>query len=128
LCCNFSISGKVVQGNKIGRSIGFPTANIKIDNQWKILPADGVYAVKVYLNKDQYYAMLNVGKRPTISDNRTTIEVYIFDFSADIYGADIKVEFVKRIRDEKIFNDLNTLKSQLKIDAINCKQIFNLLR
>ena len=128
LCCNFSISGKVVQGNKIGRSIGFPTANIKIDNQWKILPADGVYAVKVYLNNDQYYAMLNIGKRPTIADKRNAIEVYIFDFSADIYGADIKVEFVKRIRDEKRFNDLGSLKSQLKIDAINCKQVFNLSR
>ena len=128
LCCNFSISGKVIQGNKIGSSIGFPTANIKIDSQWKILPADGVYAVKVDINSNQYYAMLNIGKRPTIADNRSTIEVYIFDFSADIYGTDIKVEFVKRIRDEKKFNDLEALKSQLKIDAINCKQIFNLLR
>ena len=128
LCCNFSILGKVVSGNKIGSSIGFPTANIKIDNQWKILPADGVYAVKVYLNNAQHYAMLNIGKRPTITDNRSAIEVYIFDFSADIYGTDIKVEFVKRIRDEKKFNDLEALKSQLKIDAINCKQIFNLLR
>ena len=128
LCCNFSISGKVIQGNKIGSSIGFPTANIKIDNQWKILPADGVYAVKVDINNNQYYAMLNIGKRPTIADNRSTIEVCIFDFSADIYGTDIKVEFVKRIRDEKKFNDLEALKAQLKIDAINCKQIFNLLR
>ena len=128
LCYDFSVSGKVVQGNKIGSSIGFPTANIKIDNKWKILPADGVYAVKVYLNHNQYYAMLNIGKRPTIADKRNAIEVYIFDFSADIYGADIKVEFVKRIRDEKRFNDLESLKSQLKIDAINCKQVFNLLR
>ena len=128
LCCDFSVSGKVVQGNKIGSSIGFPTANIKIDNKWKILPADGVYAVKVYLNNNQYYAMLNIGKRPTISDKRNAIEVYIFDFSADIYGANIKVKFVKRIRDEKRFNDLGSLKSQLKIDAINCKQVFNLLR
>ena len=127
LCCNFSISGKVVQGNKIGSSIGFPTANIKIDNQWKILPADGVYAVKVDINNNQYYAMLNIGKRPTIADTSNTIEVYIFDFSSDIYGADIKVDFIQRIRDEKKFNDLEALKSQLKVDAINCKQIFNLL-
>ena len=128
LCHDFSISGKIVKGNKIGSSIGFPTANIKIDNKWKVLPRDGVYAVKVFLDNEQLYAMLNIGKRPTISDNTSVIEVYIFDFSADIYDAKIKVEFVKRIRDEKKFNDLEALKSQLKIDAINCKQIFNLLR
>jgi riboflavin kinase/FMN adenylyltransferase len=70
--------------------------------------------------------MLNIGERPTILDDRHVIEVYIFDFSADIYGADITIEFVEKIRDEKKFNDIGVLKSQLKIDAINCKQIFKL--
>ncbi|MDC0249581.1 bifunctional riboflavin kinase/FAD synthetase [Flavobacteriales bacterium] len=128
LCYDFSISGKIVEGNKIGSSIGFPTANIKIYEKCKVLPKDGVYAVKVYLNNNQHYAMLNIGERPTIGDNISAIEVYIFNFSTDIYGAHIKVEFVKRIREERRFDDLEALRSQLRIDAINCKQIFSLLR
>jgi riboflavin kinase/FMN adenylyltransferase len=70
--------------------------------------------------------MLNIGKRPTISDNQHAIEVYIFDFSADIYGADIKVEFIKRIRDEKQFDNLELLKNQLQVDENNCRTFFRI--
>ena len=128
LCFYFSISGKVIEGNKMGSSIGFPTANIQINNKWKILPKDGVYAVKVFIKNVQYYGMLNIGNRPTISDLKHVIEVHLFNFSSNIYNEEIKVEFIERIRGEKKFSDLDKLKSQLKIDAINCKKIFHLLR
>ena len=126
LSANFSITGKVVQGNKIGSSIGYPTANIEIENQWKILPKNGVYAVKILLKNQQYFGMLNLGNRPSISDDSFAIEVHLFDFNATIYNEELKIEFIQRIRDEKHFLDLEKLKSQLKIDEINCKQIFNL--
>ena len=126
LSANFSITGKVVQGNKIGSSIGYPTANIEIENQWKILPKNGVYAVKILLKNQQYFGMLNLGNRPSISDDSFAIEVHLFDFNATIYNEELKIEFIQRIRDEQQFSDLEKLKSQLKIDAINCKQIFNL--
>ena len=123
---SYPINGKVVKGNARGRTIGFPTANILVENKWKLIPADGVYAVKVKLDEKQFYGMLNIGERPTLSDNEHRIEVHIFDFSGDIYGADIKVEFVKRIRDEKQFDNLELLKKQLRIDESNCKKVFRI--
>jgi len=123
---SYPINGKVVKGNARGRTIGFPTANILVENKWKLIPADGVYAVKVKLGGKQFYGMLNMGKRPTLSDNEHRIEVHIFDFSADIYGADIKVEFIKRIREEKQFDNLELLRKQLQIDENNCKKFFRI--
>lgn len=128
LSSSFSINGKVVQGKKIGSSIGFPTANIKIDDRWKILPKDGVYAVKVCVQKNQYFGMLNLGTRPSISDNTFVVEVHIFDFADSIYNMQIEIEFIDRIRAERKFLNLNQLEKQLKIDEVNCKKIFNLLR
>ena len=123
---SYPINGKVVKGNARGRKIGFPTANILVENKWKLIPADGVYAVKVKLDKKQFFGMLNIGERPTLSDNEHRIEVHIFDFSSDIYGADIKVEFIKRIREEKQFGNLELLKKQLKMDENNCKKFFRI--
>ena len=123
---SYPINGKVIKGNARGRTIGFPTANILVENKWKLIPADGVYAVKVKLGGKQFYGMLNMGKRPTLSDNEHRIEVHIFDFSADIYGADIKVEFIKRIREEKQFDNLELLRKQLQIDENNCKKFFRI--
>lgn len=128
LDANYSISGQVVEGNKIGSKIGFPTANISVLGEWKILPRDGVYAVKVFVKEQHYFGMLNIGVRPSISDESFVMEVHIFDFNCDIYNERLKIEFVERVRDEKLFSDLRQLKSQLKIDAINCKEIFNLMR
>jgi len=123
----YSINGKVVKGNKVGRTIGYPTANILVENKWKLIPADGVYAVKVQLAGKQYFGMLNIGERPTIADDKHVIEVHIFGFSADVYGSKIKVELVKRIRDEKQFDKLEHLKNQLQVDANNCKRYFGIL-
>ena len=128
LSANFSITGKVVQGNKIGSSIGYPTANIEIENQWKILPKNGVYAVKILLKNQQYFGMLNLGNRPSISDDSFAIEVHLFDFNATIYNEELKIEFIQRIRDEKKFESLEKLKFQLLIDSNNCKKVLSLLR
>jgi riboflavin kinase/FMN adenylyltransferase len=123
----YLLTGKVVKGNEIGRTISYPTANIALENKWKLIPADGVYAVKVVVGEMLYYGMLNIGNRPTISDGDRVIEVHVFNFSADIYGADIRVEFVKRVRDEKQFDSLGALKSQLKIDENKCRRYLGLL-
>ena len=128
LSSNFSLQGRVVEGNKIGTSIGFPTANITVENQWKILPKNGVYAIKAFVDNKRYHGMLNLGNRPSISDNSFSIEAHLFEFNTMIYNREVKIEFIERIRDEKQFPDLEKLTSQLKIDEINCKQIFNLLR
>ncbi len=112
----YSINGKVVRGNGIGRKINFPTANIQINEPKKLLPKNGVYAVKVILNKKTYLGMLNIGYKPTIENKKKTIEVNIFKFSKDIYNNKISIVFIKRIRNEKKFKNLNELKKQLIID------------
>ena len=112
----YSINGKVVRGNGIGRKINFPTANIQINEPKKLLPKNGVYAVKVILNKKTYLGMLNIGYKPTIENKKKTIEVNIFKFSKDIYNNKISINFIKRIRNEKKFKNLNELKKQLIID------------
>jgi riboflavin kinase/FMN adenylyltransferase len=114
---NFTLSGKVNHGNKIGREIGFPTANLLIEESYKITPGNGVYAVKVWIDNNAYYAMLNIGYRPTFnSESSVKIEVHIFDFDKDIYDKTIKIEFIDRIRDEKKFNNAEELKIQLNMD------------
>lgn len=121
----YFINGIVVKGDKIGREIGFPTANIKPDETYKLIPKKGVYAVKVIVNKKEYEGMLNIGIRPTLKGINETIEVNIFDFDEEIYGQKIQVKFYERIRDEQPFEDLNELKNQLNIDKSKTIQIFS---
>lgn len=126
LSYNFQISGTVIEGNKLGRTIGFPTANIKPIDKYKLIPGLGVYAVRVTVNKTILFGMLNVGNRPTVEKTEnTTIEVHIFDFNDDIYEQQISIEFVKRIRDEKKFENTTELQGQLDFDKINCRAIFD---
>ena len=120
---DFFINGEVVKGNGIGKTIGFPTANILIKNKWKLLPCDGVYAVKLNINDRFFKGMMNIGQKPTVDGKGKSLEVHIFDFSNDIYGKAIKVKFIKRIRDEKKFEDLQGLKKQLVIDKNRVIQI-----
>ncbi len=123
---DYSIDGQVVDGNKIGRSIGFPTANIKINDLYKLKPKVGVYAVDVLLNNIVYRGMLNIGYRPTLEQKeiKKTIEVHIFDFDDNIYEKEIRVVFKKKIRSEKKFNNVNELKAQLEIDKEITKDYF----
>ena len=122
---DYSISGKVVYGNRIGRTIGFPTANIDQEDEYKLISAVGVYACKVdYLGRI-YKGMGNIGYRPTIDIGKLTIEVNIFDFDEEIYGERIIIYFIERIRDEKKFENLSALRVQLTRDRARVLEILN---
>ena len=114
---DYSLHGVVVAGNRLGRTIGFPTANMQMYEPLKLVPGNGVYYVKVETLGRELYGMCNVGCRPTVSSgNHRTIETHIFDFDEDIYGLDIKVTFMEKIRDEVKFESLEALRSQLEKD------------
>lgn len=113
----YGLKGVVVSGQKVGRTIGFPTANMELYDPLKIVPADGVYSVFVEVLDRVYIGICNIGTRPTTGDHKDrTIETHILDFNEDIYGLDIKIEFVGKIRNEQKFSSLNMLKEQLLKD------------
>ena len=112
----YPLTGQVVYGNKIGRTLGFPTANLKPEDSRKIIPPMGVYAGWVKHEFSWYKTMINIGIRPTLDLENVTIEAHIFDFSRDIYGHNISFHFQTRIRDEMRFSSLNTLENQLQKD------------
>jgi riboflavin kinase/FMN adenylyltransferase len=118
---NYLLSGKVVKGKQIGKSLGFPTANIKVDNDYKLIPLKGVYAVQVEIDGAVHKGMLNIGVRPTFeTDQSVSIEVNIFDFDNDLYGKIVKIIFAERIREEKTFESSGDLITQLRKDKVNC--------
>lgn len=122
----FQLSGTVVKGKQLGRTIGFPTANIQLANDLKLIPQNGVYAVKVFYHNECLKGMMNIGVRPTIEGkNDPTIEVHIFDFDQTIYGDNLRVELYKKTRDEEKFNGIEALKNQLKLDEISIRTFFN---
>mgnify|MGYP006069541307 FL=1 len=122
----YSVTGKVVYGHHLGHKIGFPTANIQVADERKLLPAIGVYAVKVIIEQEIFNGMLNIGIRPTVSnDGQVSCEVYIFDFSRDLYGKNITINFIDRIRGERKFNDIEELRAQLQKDQ---EKILKLLK
>lgn len=117
LTYEYSIQGKVIEGFKNGRQIGFPTANIELFDTEKIVPANGVYAVRVNWNGQQFKGMLNIGHRPTLDNGlNISIEVHILDFSADIYHQNLEVSFIRKIRDEQKFSSIEALIEQLQKD------------
>jgi riboflavin kinase/FMN adenylyltransferase len=122
---DYMISGKVVEGRKLGRTIGFPTANIHISHDFKLIPKTGVYAVKVDIEGKLYTGMLNIGYKPTVELNPEvmTIEVHIIDFSDNLYDQNITLQFKQRIRDEIKFNSLEHLKQQINADKLEVMKI-----
>ncbi len=115
---DYPLHGVVVSGNKLGRTIGFPTANMQLYEPLKLLPKDGVYAVEVEIQGQDrnYRGMCNIGVRPTVDGKARTIETHILDFDEDIYGLPIRIKFKKRIRDEIKFESLDALRKQLALD------------
>ena len=113
---NYFIEGEVIHAKKLGRTIGFPTANIKLQENL-VIPKRGIYATKVYIGNEIYLGATNIGYNPTVNGEKMSIETNILEFDKDIYGKTIKLEFLERIRDEKKFKDLNELKIQLKMDT-----------
>jgi riboflavin kinase/FMN adenylyltransferase len=117
----YSVHGVVVAGNRLGRTIGFPTANMQLYEPLKLVPGNGVYFVKVETLGREFYGMCNIGCRPTVGEgNARTIETNIFGFDEDIYGLDIKVTFVRKIRDEVKFDSMEALRQQLERDRNAC--------
>ena len=112
----YDLSGQVVKGQQIGRSLGFPTANIQIADDYKLLPRDGAYAVHAEVNSIRYKAILNIGDRPTVDGEKKTIEAHLIDFKGNLYGQELRIYFQEFLREEKKFESLDALKNQLVID------------
>ena len=121
---NYLFSGTVIHGKKLGRTIGFPTANLKVEESYKLIPAIGVYAVKCTVGTKTVNGMLNIGTNPTVDGQNTSIEVHLFDFQEDLYDKKITVELIKRIRDEQKFASVDELKQQLHKDKVFAEQLF----
>lgn len=121
---SFFIEGTVVHGQKVGRELGFPTANIDVENPYKLIPQNGIYAVKVQSGEKVYKGMLNIGLRPTIEfSEKLTIEVHLFDFNEDLYGKRLHISFVKRIRSEKKFENKEALIAEMRKDKVRAEHL-----
>ena len=118
----YSLKGVVVAGNRLGRTIGFPTANMKLYEPLKLVPGRGVYAVEAEVLGKKYRGMTNIGLRPTVGGSFTTIETHILDFDEDIYGLPLRITFLRRLRDEVHFPSLEALKDQLEKDRECCRE------
>jgi riboflavin kinase / FMN adenylyltransferase len=117
---NYEFSGEVIEGDKRGRDLGFPTANIKLNNQAKLLPTIGIYVVEVFVGNNHHFGLLSIGKRPTFYNSGKIIpEVYIYDFDKDIYGKDVRILIVERLRGEEKFSSADELVEQMNIDKKN---------
>ena len=124
----YSMIGKVVAGDGRGRTIGFPTANLEIAHPQKIIPADGVYAVLVEIEDDVLHpGMMNIGVRPTVDGTTRKLEVHLIDFEEDLYGRELRVEFVGHMRPERKFASLEELTKQLSQDRLRCKAMLEII-
>lgn len=121
----FTLQGTVVKGRQLGRTLGFPTANLKLNEISPLFLANGVYAVRIKHKSALYDGMVNIGIRPTFEQYELTIEVNLFDFSDDIYGHDLTLYFVDRVRDEMKFADLEALKNQISLDKQRISELLS---
>ena len=121
----FSFFGKVVRGNSIGKTLGFPTANIKIGCDLKLIPKNGVYLIYTTINKKIIFGMMNIGIKPTTNKNTKSIEVNLFDFNQDLYDKNITIYIKQFLREEIKFDSMNELKLQIEKDKITCNSIIN---
>jgi riboflavin kinase/FMN adenylyltransferase len=124
---SYFLTGEVVKGKQLGRTIGFPTANIKIEEEYKLIPKVGVYVVKALINEKEVFGMMNIGYNPTVNGQSQTIEVNLFDFDADIYGQKIEVSLLQYLREEQKFGSLDLLKAQLNQDKKDALAFVNKL-
>jgi len=119
----FNLSGKIIKGDELGRKIGYPTANLKIFEKYKLKPQNGVYLTRTRLKKQTYFGMMNIGIRPTISAKNNQIETHLFDFNGNLYGHEMTLEILEKIREEKKFKSIEKLKIQLDIDKKHCQKL-----
>jgi riboflavin kinase / FMN adenylyltransferase len=125
---HFSFSGTVVLGKQLGRTIGFPTANIEIPFIEKIIPKNGVYIVQGYWANKTQNGIMNIGLKPTVDGLNQTIEVHFFNLNENLYGKEIKISFLEFIRDEKKFNSVEELKNQIQNDKVTSQEYFNKIK
>jgi riboflavin kinase / FMN adenylyltransferase len=118
---HYSLGGRVVEGTRRGRLLGFPTANVPIPGPRKLLPPEGVYAVRVQTPRGPHDGMLNLGPRPTFGDSEAVVEAHLFDANVDLYGAPVRIDFVARLRDTQRFSGVDALVAQLHKDAVNAR-------
>ncbi len=118
---NYPLTGMISRGKQLGRTIGYPTANIEIKEDYKLLPLNGVYVAESMLNGKTVFGMMNIGTRPTVDGTTQTIEINFFDFNQDLYGQKITVSLLHRMRDEQKFESVDALKNQLAKDKINAE-------
>jgi len=119
----YMLTGTVEAGKKLGRDLGFPTANLRIEANYKLIPASGVYLVRSALSGREVYGMMNIGTNPTVDGSRRHIEVHFFDYQGDLYGSPLQVDLLKRIRDERKFDSLDALKNQLGQDRLRAQEL-----
>lgn len=115
---NYFITGTVVKGRQLGRTIGFPTANLKIEEDYKLIPLNGVYIVKSYWNGKEVFGMMNIGTNPTVDGKERTIETNFLDFEEDLYDKEMRIYFLQRIRSEEKFDSIDTLKAEIENDKV----------
>lgn len=115
------LNGTVVKGKKLGREIGYPTANLDILETYKLIPAQGVYMVKCYMDEKCVYGMMNIGTNPTVGGENQTVETYFFDFEGDLYGKQLNIQLLARIREEKKFDSIEQLLGAMKKDESFCR-------
>ena len=120
---DYMLTGTVEGGKKLGRDLGFPTANLRIEADYKLIPASGVYLVRSELDRRQVYGMMNIGTNPTVDGSRRHIEVHFFDYQGNLYGSHLQVDLLKRIRDERKFESLDALKNQLGKDRLRAQEL-----
>lgn len=125
---DYSLTGIVSKGKQLGRTIGYPTANIKMQESYKLIPSNGVYVGKSSINGKTVYGMMNIGTRPTVDGTTQTIEINLFDFKEDLYNQKITVSLLKRMRDEQKFESIDALKHQLGLDKINAQEYIRQLQ
>ncbi len=118
----YSLTGTVIHGLKLGRTLGYPTANIQVTEDYKLIPKDGVYAVYSYIGERKVYGMMSIGKNPTIEGKGASIEVYFFDFNGDLYDRELTIYFLKYLREERKFSSVALLKKQLQDDETTARK------
>ncbi|MEL6607051.1 MAG: riboflavin kinase [Bacteroidota bacterium] len=119
----YTLTGTVIQGKKLGRQLGFPTANLHIAEVHKPIPKNGVYVVKSILNNQEYFGMMNIGFRPTVGGTEKTVEVHFFDFKGNLYDKKIKIGILHRLRKEYKFHSIEALQEQLEKDRVHSLQL-----
>jgi len=121
----YMLTGKVVHGKGLGKKWNYPTINIQIKENYKLIPKTGVYLIRTMVNAKPYFGIMNIGFRPTIDGKYQTIEVHLLDFNANLYGKNIQVNLIKRIRDEQKFDSIDALFNQIKKDELQVRQLIN---